>query len=764
MATDLGKAYVQIMPSAKGISGSIQKTLNPEASKAGKSAGKRLSTTISNSLSNLGSTLTKNITLPALGAVTAISGLVGALGFRRLIGMDNARAKLEGMGYEGERLTKVMNDAREAVTGTTMTMAEGVDIASGALAAGVKQGEELQHYIKLVGSAAVGANRPVSDMAMIFNRVQGAGKLMTMELNMIEQGMPGFAQAMADTLAKGSMENFREMVTNGEVGSADFLKVMDKFAGGMADAYAGTWSGMAKNVVSNIGIIGESLIGGLFEDGKQGLANFLEILRSDSLKDWAKSTGESIREFTHDIIDGAKQLIDWWNKLSPIAQETAKKIALFGTLGVVSFGPLLKIVAPLVSAIGALIPVFAALFSPVGLVIGAIATLTAGIIHLWKTNETFRNFIVSVWEGIKSMFSGVIDAIVGFVMEKWNELVEWWAGSGEMILEATRNVWNFISKAIEIAMDVIWSIMQFIWPLVEMLIVQVWNNIKGVIDGAIKVITGIIDFFAALFTGNWSALWDSVKQIIIGAVQFLWNIINLWFVGRILGVARNFVGIFGNVIRGGFNVVRGLFSGGLNAIRSIVTGGLNSVRGSFTNIMNGLRGIVSNAFKSVRNAISNGMTNAFNAVKGFFGKFKNAGRNIVTSIADGIKGAISVVTDAISGVATKIRNFLPFSPPKEGPLIDIMDVKWGETISGGIEKGEGTVAKAMEDMLAFDLTKKATFNHAGRPNDEEHYRLPQQQNQPIILQVDGKTFAQIMGDYTSVEGGNRIRKIERGLA
>lgn len=39
MATELGQAYVQIMPSAKGISGSIQKQLDPEASAAGVSAG-----------------------------------------------------------------------------------------------------------------------------------------------------------------------------------------------------------------------------------------------------------------------------------------------------------------------------------------------------------------------------------------------------------------------------------------------------------------------------------------------------------------------------------------------------------------------------------------------------------------------------------------------------------------------------------------------------------------------------------------------------
>lgn len=43
MATELGQAYVQIMPSAKGISGSIQSAIDPEADAAGKSAGSLIS-------------------------------------------------------------------------------------------------------------------------------------------------------------------------------------------------------------------------------------------------------------------------------------------------------------------------------------------------------------------------------------------------------------------------------------------------------------------------------------------------------------------------------------------------------------------------------------------------------------------------------------------------------------------------------------------------------------------------------------------------
>ena len=39
MATELGQAYVQIMPSARGISGKIKAAISPEVESAGQSAG-----------------------------------------------------------------------------------------------------------------------------------------------------------------------------------------------------------------------------------------------------------------------------------------------------------------------------------------------------------------------------------------------------------------------------------------------------------------------------------------------------------------------------------------------------------------------------------------------------------------------------------------------------------------------------------------------------------------------------------------------------
>ncbi|MBO0478721.1 PblA [Vagococcus fluvialis] len=46
MATELGQAYVQIIPSARGIGGSIQKQLDPEATSAGTSAGSKIGSSL----------------------------------------------------------------------------------------------------------------------------------------------------------------------------------------------------------------------------------------------------------------------------------------------------------------------------------------------------------------------------------------------------------------------------------------------------------------------------------------------------------------------------------------------------------------------------------------------------------------------------------------------------------------------------------------------------------------------------------------------
>src|SRR5699024_10817732 len=76
-------------------------------------------------ISDVGVGLTK-LTSPISAAATAAAGLVGVLGFKRLVGIDTAKSQIEGLGYDAEA---VMEDVDRGVTDTSLSMAEGAEIA-----------------------------------------------------------------------------------------------------------------------------------------------------------------------------------------------------------------------------------------------------------------------------------------------------------------------------------------------------------------------------------------------------------------------------------------------------------------------------------------------------------------------------------------------------------------------------------------------------------------------------------------------------------
>jgi len=93
-----------------------------------------------------------------------------------------------------------------------------------------------------------------------------------------------------------------------------------------------------------------------------------------------------------------------------------------------------------------------------------------------------------------------------------------------------------------------------------------------------------------------------------------------------------------------------------------------------------------------------GLKMAFHALtKQFF----DGGANIAKSIGSGIMSAINAPVEAIKSVVKKVRNFLPFSPAKEGALKDINRIRLVETIAESIKPApmvqamKGATAAAM---------------------------------------------------------------------
>lgn len=82
-----------------------------------------------------------------------------------------------------------------------------------------------------------------------------------------------------------------------------------------------------------------------------------------------------------------------------------------------------------------------------------------------------------------------------------------------------------------------------------------------------------------------------------------------------------------------------------------------------------------------------------------------AGRKIILSLWQGIKSVALKPVEAIKSITQKIRDFLPFSPAKEGPLKDIHKTgfKLIQTIAASISPAP--LIKALSDALSIPLLK-----------------------------------------------------------
>ncbi|MBM0799181.1 phage tail tape measure protein [Staphylococcus epidermidis] len=720
---------------------------------------------------NLGSSLTSKITKPALVAGTAMASITAKLGFDRLVGLDTAKAKLEGLGYSTKEVGSITDQVTHAIQGGMTTMAEGTDVAAGALAAGVKQGKELEKYIKLVGDAAVGSNRPVSEMAMIFNRVQGQGKLMTQELNMIEEGMPGFSNAMAKHLGV-SYDAFREMVTNGEVSSKEFLEVMDDFAGGMAGAYSKSWKGMVQNSKAYIGQIGEAFLSSTFEQAKGGLHEFESMLKSPGAKEWAAKTGEQLGNTLASIGNGIKGLIDWWQNLDGSTQKTLGGIVKWLGITLVTMGPVLTIFGKFVRTIGGMFSGLSTLITfmirhnaaakmsavgqkvwngvtatargiangyrlaiaalstsqtiqalktkiaaaattawtavtkgaalatkglglairfmtgPVGIVITAIGLLVAGLIHLWKTNSSFRNSVITAWTAIKNAAIAIFGFIKPYIINIWNAIKNSTIAIWNAIKRSAVIIWNAIKFAVQHPIQALKNVLSALWNGMKNAAIKIWTLLKNGVLAIIKAYVAQVRFninltkriVVTIFNAIKSfsiKVWTALKNAVLGIVCALRKGVLSVFNALKKGVSAIFNAIKNATVRiwtamknTVINRAKALWSGvrnTWNVLKKGTIGVFKSVGSFMSNKWNSIKNSTVNkakalwsGVKSVWGSLKKGTHNTMTAVGGFMSKkwngIKNTTVSIVNSMKSKVMGTMNKMRDGIKTVTGKIGN------------------------------------------------------------------------------------------------------------
>src|SRR5665647_167118 len=116
----------------------------------------------------------------AVVAGAAITGLVGTAlvkGFGRLTAIENATAKLTGLGHSAAKVKVIMANALASVKGTAYGLDEAATIAAGTVAAGIKPGQDLRKTLGLVADSATIAGTSLGEMGAIWNKVAASNKI-----------------------------------------------------------------------------------------------------------------------------------------------------------------------------------------------------------------------------------------------------------------------------------------------------------------------------------------------------------------------------------------------------------------------------------------------------------------------------------------------------------------------------------------------------------------------------------------------------------
>ena len=621
MATELGKAYVQIIPSAKGISGMIQKEMGGEVASAGVSAGESLGSKMMGAVSGV-------IAAAGIGQAIGASINEGAALQQSLGGIEtlfkDSADKVKGFANEAYKTTGLSANAyMENVTGFSASLLQ-------SLGGDTDKAAETANMAMI--DMSDNANKMGTSMESIQLAYQGFAKQNYTMLDNLKLGYGGTKQEMQRLLSdaekltgvKYDMNNLSD-VYSAIHAIQENLDITGTTAREAATTFTGSFESM-KAAAQNV--LGKLSLG---EDIQPALQALMETTSTFLFGNLIPMIGNILKQIPNLILGGIKGVFSGifgeglGSIMGGIVTALGSAFLAFKAFSTVS-GLLSGIPAVLTTIKTAVTGLFTAMSAnPIGIAIAAIAALTAGLVYFFTQTEMGRQ----IWQGFMDWFSGVWQSIAPVLTEVWNGIVETattvWNNMMAVVAPIIQAVVDFI-KSVWDGISLWWSENQ---ALIQQTFTTVWNAIQTVIQTAMDVISGIIKAVMAIINGDWGTAWNAIK----GVGEAIWN--GLSAAGK--AIFDGFAQILSNI----WNTIKSVASSAWEGLKSTVLG-----------LIDGLVQGAQRAWESMKQGVSDLVSN----VTSIFDGIRNidlweAGKAILDGFLGGLKSAWSAVTDFVGGIA-----------------------------------------------------------------------------------------------------------------
>lgn len=570
----IATAYVQVIPSLDGYSSSIQKQLNntrmrntfeSSGNNMGSLFGRSIQRSVNRAMYTVQNTINRTMATAGLLAGAAIGATLTG-GINRALNIEDAGKRIQGLGYSAAQLETILKNAQNAVLGTQFSLDEALRVGASGLAAGIKPGEDIEKYLRLIADTATIAGSSMREVGLVFNQVTANGRLYAEEANQFtDRGIPIYAW-LSERFGTTGPET-RALIRAGKVSAEMVMEVFQANLGGAAEMSTKTARGAFRNWINSLNRMTASLVQESLPMLQAGFMRLYEL--SDTISEIVTPRANT-----------------FWEELSP------KFVA-----GVDKFADSIEMMLT-----------DEAYFNETW-----IGKLVANVESAWKQIERFSDMVKQVQQGT-------------FILDK-SDFMSIFVDFGAKLVDEFKLIFGYIqansgkiSTALSVVatglFDGILKIVDFIEYLVKDLVPSLASElalVKPLIDGFVdatrfwyETLYNSLKFITTLVNGlaQGLGLIDETNGKLVTTEQLLYGIGTLMATGL-------FVNLLGNV--------RGLVGG----ILTFFTGGLSTKIGS--KIGGGVIGGLKNAFsdKSITNAFSKMSDVLFNIGAGRFTKLKD---------------------------------------------------------------------------------------------------------------------------------------------